>query len=102
MTVTQRQLREVERRLEFTVITNNEQQTYAGSHVINGRAAIMLAFVLGTRFGMAYPVVAGSYMAAYLREHGEGGVPIEEMGTRHERAMQSIVYTATHPRWEDD
>lgn len=79
----------VDKRVEFTCVTNSHQQTYKGV-VVNVHAAIRLAFVLGARFGMAQPVVAGDFMARWIADHMLDSTP-EELAIRHERAMNACV-----------
>lgn len=88
--VSSRQRAAVDQRVEFTCVTNSNQQTYKGV-VINVRAALRLAFVLGARFGLAQPTVAGDFMGRWLADHMLDTGP-EELGIRHEKAMQACVF----------
>lgn len=85
-----KQRKDVDQRVEFTCVSNSQQQTYKG-HVINVHAAIRLAFVLGTRFGLAQPTIAGDFMHRWIADHLLDS-SAEELALRHERAMQACTF----------
>jgi hypothetical protein len=88
--VSTRQRLHVDKRVEFTCVTNSQQATYKGV-VINVHAAIRLAFVLGARFGLAQPTVAGDFMARWIADHTLDS-DTDELAERHQRAMLACVY----------
>lgn len=88
-----KQRKDVDQRVEFTCVSNSDQKTYKG-HVINVHAAIRLAFVLGTRFGMAQPTIAGDFMHRWIADHTLDSQP-EDVGKRHERAMRACIFPLT-------
>lgn len=88
-----KQCADVDKRVEFTALSNSYQQTYKGV-VINVHSAIRLAFVLGARFDMAQPTLAGDYMHRWLHDH-RIETTAEELGEKHERAMYAITYPLT-------
>lgn len=88
--VSSKQRLDVDKRVEFTCVSNCTQQTYKGV-VVNVHAAIRLAFVMGARFGLAQPTIAGDYMQRWIADHTLDSAP-EEVGTRHERAMRACTF----------
>ena len=76
--VSSKQREDVDRRVEYTAISNCHQVTYKG-RVLNIHAAIHLAFVLGIRAGMSKPDVVGDYMSRWIHDRTLGATP-EEMG----------------------
>jgi len=88
--VSSKQRADVDKRVEFTAVTNAAQQTYKGQ-VINVHAAIQLAFVLGTRFGLKHPEWAGGYMGRWIADKVMDSSP-EEVGRRHEQALHAITF----------
>lgn len=89
--VSSKQRLAVDKRLEFTCVSNSAQETYKGV-VVNVHAAIRLAFVLGARFGLAQPTIAGDFMARWIDDHTLESTPNEEAALRHEKAMRACVY----------
>jgi hypothetical protein len=98
--VSTRQRAHVDKRVEFTCITNSHQQTYKGV-TLNIHAAIRLAFVLGTRFGLAQPTVAGDFMARWIADHTLD-TNTEELAARHQRAMLACVFPLQYTSDEYD
>lgn len=90
MGVSTKQVAHVQQRVEFTCVTNSAQDTYRGK-VINTRSALRLAFVMGIRFGLKQPHVAGDFMGAWIAE-SIMDTDAKELGERHERALQACVY----------
>lgn len=88
--VSSRQRAHVDKRVEFTCVSNSHQKTYRGV-VINVHATIRLAFILGVRFGLAQPTQAGDYMHRWLADHLLDST-VEELAERHQRAMLECVY----------
>lgn len=93
MSCSSRQRAHVDKRLEFTCVTNSAQQTYRGV-VVNVHAAIRLAFVLGIRAGLAQPHQAGDFMARWIDDTRIDSTA-EELGLRHQQAMMDILFPVT-------
>lgn len=92
MGVTAKQLRQVDDRVEYVTITNSTRPNPHG-HTINVRAAIRMAFVLGTRFGVAHPTIAGDYMQRWLQEY----IPNDDVAPlRHQTAMMNCIRPLTN------
>jgi len=92
---------DVDRRVEYTAISNCHQVTYKGK-VLNIHAAIHLAFVLGIRAGMSKPDVVGDYMSRWIHDRTLDATP-EEMGRRHEKAIHAILFPLqwTADEWDE-
>jgi hypothetical protein len=91
--VSTKQVAHVQTRVEFTCVTNSTQDTYQGK-VINVRSALRLAFVLGIRFGLKQPSVAGDFMGKWCADHTLD-CDARELGERHERALQACIFPLT-------
>lgn len=90
----------VDKRIEFACVTNSEQRTYRGV-VVNVHAAIRLAFVLGARFGLSQPYIAGDFMAQWIEDHTMD-CDAEELATRHHRALMACILPLTYTPDEFD
>jgi hypothetical protein len=73
---------------------------YKGRVIVNPLSAIQLAFVLGIRFGLAYPNQAGDYMGAFLREH-KGDEQTEDLAIRHQHTVVSCTAPLLDPTWSE-
>lgn len=88
---------QVEKRIEYTVITAATTDTLLGAHKFNVQAAISMAFVLGARFGMAHQTIAADYMQEWLKEYTDDA---HTAGIRHHMALANSIFPIT--RYEDD
>lgn len=82
--------REVTNRVEVVVAQNTHQQNYKQERIINVRAAIELAFMLGTRFGVAHPYLAGDYMGRWFNERHLTS-STEEIAARHTEVLEQCL-----------
>lgn len=86
-----RQVDAVEKRVELAAVTNS----VTADQSINFNQAIRLAFVLGTRFGIASPYVAGDFLGAWTLENAKVTDDIAEFGQRYELAMRACIWPLT-------
>jgi len=91
VTISSRQVDAVEKRVEFAAVTNS----VTADNSINFNQAIRLAFVLGTRFGIASPYVAGNFLGAWAQENAKVTDDIPEFALRYELAMRACIWPLT-------
>lgn len=79
-----------DRVLEYAVVKNVDRIVMNGQHVLNPRSTIRLAFVLGVRFGLSRPFVAGDYMGQWCQDHVDDLEP-EVLAINHQNVIGLIL-----------
>jgi len=105
VTVSSKQREDVDKRVQYTALTNAKTATPLGG-AVNVYAAIHLAFVLGIRMGIAHPNLAGDYMHRWIADHVERigtGIEPTTVGQRHEQAIHAIAFPLmwTPEEWQE-